>query len=392
MVMETPFSLRSYQRSAVDKGLEFLRTVRDRHGLIVLPTGSGKSLCIAELVKEMQEPCLVFQPSREILMQNLEKMTAYGFRPGIYSASCGEKRIRDITLATIGSVINKPEMFSHVRYVIIDEAHFVNPKEGMYKQFLEALQKQRIRVIGFTATPYRLASNSYGSVLRFLTRTNPRIFSELIYYVQIQDLLRDGFMAKLEYFTIKGFDRCRLQNNSTGADYTDASVKAHFRDLDFAGKLERVVLRLLEINRRGVLVFTRFVEESESLAAKIPGAVVLTANTPDDERKRTIRDFKAGRTRVVCNVGVLSVGFDYPELDTIVLARPTKSLALYYQQVGRAVRPHPSKSHAMIVDMVGLQEQFGKVEDLQIMHTGKHLLPCIASGSRPLTNVYYGTD
>jgi DNA repair protein RadD len=325
-------------------------------------------------------------------MQNFDKMLAYGFRPGIYSASCGEKRIRDITLATIGSVVNKPHAFQHVRYVIVDEAHLVNPKDGMYQSFLAALAANGVRILGMTATPYRLHSNSYGSVLRFITRTKPKVFDDLIYHVQIEDLLRDGFLAKTEYFTIKGFDRSKLKDNTTGADYTDASVRQHFRDLDFAGKMQRVVERLLEIKRRGVLVFTRFVEESEHLASKVPGTRVITAKTPDETRKRLLSDFKAGRIPVVANVAVLAVGFDYPELDTVVLARPTKSLAVYYQQVGRIIRPHASKDHAMVVDMVGLQEQFGKVEDLRILPTGKHGLPAIFTGDRQLTNVYYGGD
>jgi len=382
------FTLRPYQQEAVDRGVQFMKRDSTLHGLMVLPTGSGKSLVIANIIKELQAPCLVFQPSREILLQNFDKLVAYGYRPGIYSASLGEKRIRGVTLATIGSVVRKPSDFAHVKYVIVDEAHLVNPKEGMYASFLAALQQQGVRIIGLTATPYRLASNMSGSILRFLTRTNPRVFSQLIYYVQNRHLFDAGYLAKLEYFKIKGFDRSRLQTNSTGADYTDESVKIHFRELDFAGKLQRVVERLLEIKRRGVLVFTRFVEESEHLASKVPGAVMVSAQTPSHERTRILNDYKAGRIPVVCNVGVLTVGFDYPELDTVVLARPTKSLALYYQMVGRCVRPHPTKPHAMVVDMVGLQEQYGKVEDLRIVEVGRKALPHIASNGRQLTNVY----
>ncbi|HXI43907.1 MAG TPA: DEAD/DEAH box helicase [Bryobacteraceae bacterium] len=380
-------TLRPYQKEAVDAGVGYMKLPSQRHGLMVLPTGSGKSLVIANIVKELEAPCLVFQPSREILMQNFDKMITYGFRPGVYSASAGEKRVRAITLATIGSVVKQPEIFDHVKYVIVDEAHVVNPKEGMYSTFLAALIAKGVKVLGMTATPYRLSSNSSVAILRFLTRTRPRVFDDLVYYVQNLQLFKEGYLAKLEYFAVKGFDRTKLQTNSTGADYTDKSVQQHFRDLDFAGKLEAIVNRLIEIKRRGVLVFTRFVEESRQLTQRVSGAVMVSAETPSDERYRILRDFKAGRIQVVCNVGVLTTGFDYPELDTVVLARPTLSLALYYQMVGRCVRPHSSKAHSMVVDMVQLQKQFGRVENLLI--GGPPNKPHVESGGIQLTNVYF---
>jgi DNA repair protein RadD len=159
--------------------------------------------------------------------------------------------------------------------------------------------------------------------------------------------------------------------------------------MNFAGKLQRVVERLIAIDRKGILVFTRFLQEAAWLVSKIPGAVMVSAETPDAERDRILKEFRAGKIRVVANVGVLTTGFDYPELDTVVLARPTMSLGLYYQMVGRGIRPHLSKASAMIVDMVGLMEQFGKVEDLRI-ECDKKKLYYVASNGKPLTNVVFG--
>lgn len=385
----TEFTLRPYQQEAVDKGVRFLTAPIRNHGILVLPTGSGKSLVIANIVKELNAPALVFQPSREILRQNFSKLVAYGFRPAVYSASLGKKQVSGgVTLATIGSVVRKIQYFDHVKYILVDECHLVNAGGGMYKEFFEALEHQGLRILGLTATPYRLASTMQGPILKFLTRTRPRVFSEVVYYVQNGRLFDEGHLAKLQYYQIKGFDRSKLRANSTGADYTDESVKKLFKDLNFQGKLERVVSRLIEIDRKGVLVFTRFLDESRWLCERIPDAVMVSAETPDAERDRILKDFRAGKIRVVCNVGVLTTGFDYPELDTIVLARPTMSLALYYQMVGRCVRPHPSKPHAMVVDMVGLMEQFGRVEDLRIERGPKNL-HYVASNGRQLTNIIF---
>ncbi len=333
MSTQPQFTLRPYQVEASDRSVAFLKSKSDKHGLLVLPTGSGKSLIIADTVQRLDGPTLVFQPSREILKQNFAKLMHYGFRPAVYSASLGKKQISmEVTMATIGSVAKNAADFDHVKYVLVDECDLINAKAGMYCDFFKALESRKVRILGLTATPYRLTSTMEGPVLKFLTRTRPRVFSELVYYVQNGQLFRDGHLAKLDYFPIKGFDRSKLQANSTGADYTDRSVQLHFKEMYFANMLQRIVERLLAIGRKGILVFTRFIEESQALVNAIPGAAMVSAETPSDERDRILKEFKAGNIRVVCNVGVLSVGFDYPELDTVVLARPTMSLRLYYQQ------------------------------------------------------------
>jgi DNA repair protein RadD len=382
------FIPRPYQREAVDASVRFLKSKSDKHGIVIAPTGCGKSLIIANIVAELDGPCLVFQPSKEILRQNFQKLVGYGFRPGVYSASLGKKQISGaVTLATIGSVAKRPELFERIKYVLADECHLISSISGMYKNFFASLEHRGFRIVGLTATPYRLASNSFGTELRFLTRTRPRLFSEVVYYIQNRQLFEEGYLAKLQYHKIEGFDRSRLLSNSTGADYTDASVQAHFRETNFAAKTERVVRKLMDLGRRGILVFTRFVAESEHLARQIPGVAVVSAETPAVQRDQILRDFKSGKIQVVSNAAVLVVGFDYPELDTVVLASPTMSLARYYQEVGRVIRPHPSKDFAMVVDMVGLTDQFGKVEDLHIEKSGKAKW-FVSSNGKQLTNTY----
>ena len=385
------YQLRWYQHQAISAGVLYLTDPKraGRNGLIVAPTGSGKSLLVAGIATGLDGPCIVFQPSKEILEQNAAKLRAYGYRPALFSASVGRKEIGEITLATIGSVVRRASEFAHFRYVLVDEAHFVNPKGGMYADFLRVLGQAR--VLGLTATPFRLHSNSFGSTLRFLTRTRPRIFQDVVHVTQVGDLARQGYLAPVDYRERGVIPRDRLKLNSTGADYTDASVQLAFRELGFAGRLQGEVQQLLQEGRKSVLVFTRFVEESRALAAAIPGAAIVTADTPDHERARILEDFKAGRVRVACNVGVLLTGFDFPALDTVVIARPTVSLSVYYQAVGRCIRPHWDKPRAVVVDLVGLTKQFGKVEDLMLQpggRTGEQWV--VTSRGRALTNVYFG--
>ena len=387
----TPFILRDYQTSAVEAGLSYLHdeTLTGRHGLIIQPTGAGKSLVIANLVARLGGATVVLQPGKEILAQNAEKLAHYGYRAAVFSASFGRREIGKITLATIGSVIKYAEAFRDIRYVLIDECHAaVNPKGGQYLEFLQALPNARL--LGLTATPFRLASNSFGSELRFLTRTRPKIFTDVVHVTQIADLVRCGYWAPLTYREVPVVQRERLTLNSTGADYTEASVQRHLLEVGFVGKLVDTVHGLLAEGRRHILVFTRFVDESRRLADALPGVAVVTGDTPREERDQIIRDFRSGRTRVVSNCDVLTLGFDFPELDTVVLGRPSVSLSVYYQQVGRAVRPHPAKAGAVVVDLVGLSRLFGKVEDLSVAKGGaRGDLWAVHSGTRRLTNIYF---
>lgn len=381
------YVLRPYQARAVEEAVRFLRGPARHNAIEVLPTGSGKSLVIANIVQALGHPTLVFQPTKEILEQNYDKYRSNGFDAGIYSASVGRKQIYPVTFATIGSIKTRPDLFSIFPYVIVDECHFVNSKGGMYRDFFRALAGTKI--LGLTATPYRLTTDGFGgSILKFLTRTRPRVFTELIYYVQNGDLFRQGYLAPLVYRSTDGFDRSMIKVNTTGADYDDASLRRYYREMNFQEKVLQTTASTL-ISRRNALIFTRYIEEAEYVASRIPDAAIVTSLTPKRERERILAGFKNGAIRAVCNVGVLTTGFDYPELETIIMARPTMSLALYYQMIGRSIRIHPGKEYSLVVDMCGNTRTFGKVEDLQIVDGGNGKW-FISNQGKQLTNVYYG--
>lgn len=386
------FKLREYQQQAADRAVNFFNSKTNKNSIIVLPTGSGKSLVIAEIANRLDGHTLVFQPSKEILEQNFNKLCSFGILDcSVYSASFNSKHISRITFATIGSVRNNPELFTQFKNIIVDECHLVNPKEGMYKTFFEVLN---CKILGLTATPYRLSSSSFGSMLKFITRTRPRVFSDLIYNVQISTLLDMGFLSKLNYYSMKPveWNEQNLFSNSTGADYTDKSIIAEYKRIDFYSYLIEIVNRLMNPKqggkRKGILVFTRFLEEAENLSKHIDGCQIVSGDTSKKEREQLLSDFKAGLIPVVANVGVLTTGFDYPELDTIVMARPTMSLALYYQIVGRAIRPHPNKESGWIIDLCGNIDRFGKVEDLKLTEPKAGLWQ-VENKGKQLTNILF---
>lgn len=422
------FALRDYQQAASDAAIRFFQSPSERNGLLIIPTGGGKSICIADIAFRLDSPLLVLQPSREILSQNFAKLKSYDVDDcSIYSASFNSKEISKITFATIGSIMGHIEDFDHFKYILIDEAHGVNATEGQYKEFITKVKR---KVLGLTATPYRLTTalqyldkngkqvfrpkDENGSkefddkimryeikmetkcILKFLTRTRPRIFHDVVYQIDISTLLNRGYLAKVDYFDLSIIDQRKLKRNSTGRDFDDSALSEEFRQTKFGDYLLSIVQRLLRPKsgtpRRGILVFTKFLEECEALCKSLPSCAMVSGTTPKKDREEILENFKNGCVDVLVNVGILTTGFDYPELDTIVMARPTMSLALYYQIVGRALRPHPSKESSWFVDLAGNIKRFGKVEDLHLVepNPGEYLITgCVGGATKALTNTYF---
>lgn len=379
------FTPRPYQVDAISSAVDYFHGKGNHNAFQILPTGSGKSVVIANIAKELKEPSVIFQPSKEILEQNLKKFMSYGLRAGVYSASAGSKFIDKVTFATIGSVAKKHHLFKNVKHILVDECHLVNAKNGMYHDFIKSLPEAK--VMGFTATPYRLTSGFDGAMLKFLNRTNPRIFNKVNYYIQNDVLFNAGHLAKLEYYAFNVVDRTMLQTNSTGTDFTEASLRSYYKKINMPQITIGYANRLLA-KRKNLLVFCSLIAEANEVSKGIPGSVVLTGDTEPSVRARILAQLKNGTIRCVINVGVLTTGFDYPELECVLIARSTMSLALYYQIVGRAMRPHPSKESAWIVDLGGNIKFFGKIETMQIKINEKGLYS-IWNGGRQLTNVAF---
>lgn len=385
------YILRPYQQEAVDAAKRYLLDkYQKKPVLIVAPTGCGKSLIISNIAQNLDAPLLVFQPTKEILVQNYNKMIDYNIQGvTVYSASMNRKEIGNITLATIGSVYKKPEYFTQFKYIVVDEGDLVNAKGGIYKGFFETVGE---KIIGLTATPYRLSHDGYGgSIMKFLTRTNPRIYSRVLHVTQTRELLEQGYLAKTDYFPINGFVRSAIKLNSTGADYDEPSERQYYDKTSFDKRIIKVVKRLLDIGKTRILVFTKFVHEAQTLSEELGEvASVVHGEMPAKERDEIIKNFRAGKIKVVTNCAVLTAGFDYPELEVVVVARPTRSLRLWYQMTGRVVRPDlsdPTKTK-MVVDMCNNYEIYGGISDMEIVERGGENLWCVMSKGKQLTNKY----
>lgn len=366
------YELRNYQEKAVVAGLEIIKAKGNKNrGILVLPTASGKSLVIAEIVNRSQKKTIILQPTKEILEQNLEKLRAFGMADiGIFSASMGEKTIGKITIATIGSIIKHKERFSDFELIIIDECDLVNSKGGQYEDFINTLS---LPVIGLTATPYRMRyyNNSFGDgepvvESRFLTRTRPRIFSTISHITQIPEMFKEGYLCPIQYDAENTYDSLKVRSNSTGQGYVDSALLAYNTQQDI---ISNVIKTVKESPAKHKLIFMHFREESKEVIEKLSQINIkceeISGTTKKRDRERILRDFRAGETHV-CNVGVLVAGYDFPELDHIVLARPTKSLRLYSQICGRGLRIAQGKKHCIISDLCDNVKRFGEINSFWI--------------------------
>jgi len=380
------YVLRDYQIEASNRAVDFFNDKDDKNGLMVLPAGSGKSLILADIAKRLDGDVLILQPTKEILEQNYEKYLSYGLEASIYSASFGKKEIGKVTFAMIGSIIRKRELFIDFKYLLIDECHLVNSKGGMYEELLSFLN---IKALGVTASPIRLSTDGYGgSMLKFLTRTRPRIFKRLLYYVQIKDLLDKGYLVRSRYQTDTVFDSSKIRLNSTGADFVEESLRAYCEEIS---QNDRTITAIKEnLHRRGIICFVPFVKDAEYIADKVDGCVIVTGKTSKKERERILEKFRAGEIKAIVNSRVLVAGFDYPELDTIIISKPTMSLAMNLQIVGRGMRPFEGKQDCLVIDLTDNYKRFGEMNDLMLYENGRK--PYIANGNRQLTNVYFSKD
>jgi len=288
--------LRQYEEEAIQQVL------KKDNGIVVLPTGTGKSLCIAGICKEIKEPILILQPSKEILEQNFEKIKSFIDEDiGIYSASKGKKEINRITLATIGS-IKDITLFQHFKILLVDECHFISATKGRYKNFISKIKFKK--VIGLTATPYRTKTNRDGSTTwKFLHKTRPKILKDIIYIYQIKDAIKNKYLSEMNYISSK-YDLEKLKIK--GGDYDEKSIVNYNKEIDIYQSIKLIIERQ---EHNHYLIFATSIEESKYIVDMLKNynAVAISSQNSIKERDDIINKFKNGEIKIIVNVGVLTM-------------------------------------------------------------------------------------
>lgn len=371
------FEKRQYQKECVGALQEyFSKPKKQKPSLVIAPVAAGKSLLIAWSIEHSEDKVLVLQPSVELLKQNYKKMISLGVDAKIYSASMKSKEIGHITYATIGSIINKLDEFieAGVKKIIVDEVHLYSwkkenvakdKKSGMLRQVVDKLGATH--TVGLTASPCLLRPcGSFGdsySELKFITRCIPKLFTEVLYNIPISEMVENGFWKKLEYKSFN-FKNKFLELNSNKSDYSDKSM----RDWYIGNKIQEDIIKCinacLKNGKKSILVFLPSVQACLDLEKLVPNSKAVYGDMPKEDREIAVEGFLDGTFSVVFNMEVLTTGFDFLGLDCLILARPTNSLAKYYQMIGRITRLYDVIG--TIIDLVGLVEKFGRIEDLNV--------------------------
>lgn len=363
------FSLRPYQLETVEAVHRHV-CEKQTNPCAVLPTGSGKSVVMAATIHKWRDGSpwvrgCVLAHRKELVEQNAAKLqAAYGDDGiGIFSAGLGRKDYDSpILFASIDSIYKRAGDFQPFDFLFVDEAHRIPPAgEGKYRTFINGCRRfnQYLRVVGWTATPYRMGC---GSICH-----KDHILNEVCYEANITDLIRDGYLCQLRSKVgVCQPDLGSVRRNHGGDYVLGALAAATNRDSVVVSAVAEAVRIINAEDRKAVVFFCVDIEHCKRVSAELRRhgifAPYITSKTPDDERDRLVRDFKAGHIRAVCNINVLTEGFDAPHIDCVVLLRPTLSAGLFSQMVGRGLRLFNAKTYCLVLDFAGCIDEHGPID------------------------------
>ena len=357
--------LRDYQQRAIDMLYSWLAE-NSGNPCLELPTGSGKSHIVAALCKDAiqnwpETTILMLTHVKELIEQNAEKMRQHwpNAPMGIYSASIGKRQLGEpITFAGIQSVRKKSAELGHIDLIIIDECHLVSHKdEGGYRTIIADLKaiNPELRVIGLTATPYRLG---HGYIV-----DKPAIFDDIIKPVSIEELIFKGHLATLRSkVTSAKLDVSGVKKR--GGEYIESELQAAVNNAELNKSVVDEVLSRAE-DRKSWLFFCSGVQHAKDVCDELKSrgveAACVTGSTPKKEREQILRDFKSKKITALTNANVLTTGFDAPDTDLVALLRPTMSASLYVQMVGRGMRVKSHTDNCLVLDFAGCISEHGPV-------------------------------
>ncbi|WP_046224591.1 DEAD/DEAH box helicase [Vibrio sp. ECSMB14106] len=356
------YTLRPYQADSVKSVIHYFRK-HQTPAVLVLPTGAGKSLVIAELARLAKGRVLVLAHVKELVEQNHEKYEGYGLKGSIFSAGLGRKETdQQVVFASVQSVVRNLDSFSNqFSLLVIDECHRVpDEKNSSYQKVITHLRENNsgIKVLGLTATPYRLGM---GWIYQYHTRgqvrsDEPRFFRDCIFELPIRYLLDEGFLtpARMIDAPVLSYDFSQLKPASTGR-YKEAELDMVIEQSKRATPQIVDQIILLAQDKLGIMVFAATVRHAQEILGLLPEgeASLVIGDTPTLERDQIINDFKERRIKFLVNVSVLTTGFDAPHVDLIAILRPTESISLYQQIVGRGLRLSPGKKECLVLDYAG---------------------------------------
>jgi len=360
-------TLRPYQQAAITAIYGYFQNSTG-NPLVVIPTAGGKSLVMASFIEGVlkawpDQRILIVTHVRELIAQNHAEMI--GLWPeapaGIYSAGLGKREAQArILFAGIQSIHRRAQEIGHTDLVLIDEAHLIPGNSStMYRRFLDGLAQinPALKVIGLTATPFRLDSG-------MLHEGKSALFTDIAYEAPVRDLIDAGYLSPL----VSKQHATRLDVSKGGTRAGDFIQRDLAAAVDQEAITRSAVTEIIEHGRerKSWLAFCSGVEHARHVAEEFGRQGIscrtIFGDTPKEERDALIAAFKRGEVRALASMGVLTTGFNAPGVDLIALLRPTKSAGLYVQMVGRGTRLAPGKENCLVLDFAGNVRRHGPID------------------------------
>jgi len=365
---------RPYQSEAIASIFDWFAAGHDAP-LVVLPTGAGKSFVLAEFIRQ----AITSYPDTRILVvthvKELVEQDAAAIRRvwphasvGIYSAGLGLRQFKPITVTSIQSIYKRESFYGRFDLIIVDEAHLIpHASTGMYRKLLEksAQANPDVKLIGLTATPYRLDSG-------VLHQGEGAMFDGISYEANVADLITAGYLCPLTAQHGANVDLSGVR--MVGGEFNLGQLGERMAAMELVQHHADLIIERCA-NRNAWLIFCVTVQHASAISAalKVRGipAAYVSGETPNDERDQIIGDFKTGRLRALVNCNILTTGFDHPATDAVVMLRPTMSPGLYVQMVGRGLRLHESKTNCLVLDFGGNVRRHGFIDAVEPPRKGK---------------------
>ncbi len=335
----------------------------NRAVMLQMPTGTGKTRLFVSIMKDIhqyavsikkQVRVLVLVHRVELIDQISEVLGVhYGLAHGYIHSQDRERRKFPFQIASVQTLNKRLDSWSDYGFdfIIVDEAHHI--LADSYKKIIKTFPAAKI--LGVTATPYRLSGAGFKPEFDVLIESEP-----------VRKFIENGYLSKFEYYSIAPYSYIQhqiddIKGTDVSGDYASGEMlrvcdKDSIRSeivktyLDFAKGKKGIVYTINKLHNKHIC---------EAFCAQGINAVAIDSDTSSEEREKLLEDFKQGKITILCNVDIFSEGFDCPDIEFVQLARPTKSLALFMQQVGRGLRPCAEKEKTIFLDNVGLYNRFG---------------------------------
>jgi superfamily II DNA or RNA helicase len=342
---------RPFQDDAVTRTRE--EVAQGRNVCLVAPTGTGKTTIAAKHIEqEENKHVLWLTHRRELVFQPRDRLTEFGIEAGVILAGEPLNQMARVQIASIQTLwsrcIRGSTDLPHANLIFVDEAHHVRART--YRHIIESYPEAR--VVGMTATPCRRDGRGLGSTFDVMVETP-----------QIEQMIEMGYLVKTRVWAPSTPDLTGVHTRK--GDYVEAELAERVDRPELVGDIVTHWHRLGD--GRQTIVFATSVAHSIHLCEEFVKSDVKAAHidgfTPKDERDEILRQLAAGDVKVVVNCQVLTEGFDCPDVGTIVLARPTRSMGLYRQMLGRGLRPAPGKCDCLVLDHAGATFAHGHIEE-----------------------------